>query len=141
MGYSNTFDTNLQFQYNSSTLQIHHPTSGHCLDDGGNHFSAELFFTTCDSASINQQFIFTTDNQILNPNWPKNPLCFDGSGNAVYGNEGLIGSGFYFPQPALILSPCDTSVKSQIFHIFLICPPGALFCRYVDGPSTDSSLT
>ena len=119
MGFGSIFDTNQQFQYNSSTLQIHHPQSGLCLDDGGNEvqgmnsLSAVLSFTTCDSASINQQFVFTSDQQILNPNWPNYQVCLYGNGNNLY-----------YGIRELILWPCDTSDTNQLFNIVLICPPG-----------------
>ena len=118
MGLGSPFDTNQQFQYNSSTLQIHHPQSGLCLDDGGNEvqgmnsLSAVLSFTTCDSASINQQFVFTTDDHIFNPNWPNYQVCLYGSGNTYYGTL------------ELILWRCSTSDTNQLFNIVLICPPG-----------------
>ena len=70
MGYGSIFDTNQQLKYLSATMQIYHPASGLCLDDGGKEtlgtssYSTVLSFEPCDSSSINQQFIFTTGNQI-----------------------------------------------------------------------------
>ena len=111
-------DTNLHLQYLASSVQIYHPTSGLCLDDGGNEvlgtssLSAVLSFTACDSTSINQQFIFTTGNQIYNPTWPNNQVCLDGNGNPYNGYQ------------ELILWGCSPSDSNQIFNIVLICPTG-----------------
>ena len=121
MGTGSSYDTDQQFQYLSSTLQIYHPTSGLCLDDGGNEtlgtssLSAVLSFTTCNSSSINQQFIFTTGNQIYNPNWPNNQVCLNGNGISYNGDQ------------ELILWGCSNN-GDEIFNIVLICPTGS---RYV----------
>ena len=118
MGRGSSSYTDQQFQYLSSTMQIYHPTSGLCLDDGGyetqgtSSYSAVLSFTTCDSSSINQQFIFTTGNQIYNPNWPNNQVCLNGNGNSYNGNQ------------ELILWGCDPSDSNEIFNLVLVCPPG-----------------
>ena len=119
MGTGGTFDTDQQFQYLASSMQIYHPTSGLCLDDGGNEvlgtssLSAVLSFTACDSTSINQQFIFTTGNQIYNPNWPNNQVCLNGHGN--YNND-------HYQE--LILWDCSATNPDEIFNIVLICPTG-----------------
>ena len=111
-------DTAQQFQYLASSMQIYHPTSGLCLDDGGNEvqgatsYSTSLSFTTCDSTSINQQFIFTTGNQIYNPNWPNNQVCLNGNGNQHQGFQ------------ELILWGCTTTDSNEIFNIVPICPKG-----------------
>ena len=121
MGTGGMFDTSQQFQYLNSSMQIKHPASGLCLDDGGNeiHGTSSLLavvsFKKCDVTSINQQFIFTTGNQIYNPNWPNNQVCLDGDGNA--NSEGF---------QELILWGCSPSDSNQIFNISLICPAGTV---------------
>ena len=69
-------------------------------------------FTTCDSSSINQQFIITTNYQIYNPNWPNNQVCLNGNGSSYHGNQ------------ELILWGCDPSDSNEIFNLVLVCPPG-----------------
>ena len=114
----NTSDYNLYLKYFPSTMQIYHPASGLCLDDGGNEakgtssLSAVVSFKTCNSTSINQQFIFTTGNQIYNPNWPNNQVCLNGNGGSYNGFQ------------ELILWGCSPSNSDEIFNIVLICPPG-----------------
>ena len=111
-------DANLHMKYLPS-LQIYNPTNNLCLDDGGKEvlgtssLSAVVAFKPCDSSSINQQFIFTTGNQILNPNWPNNQVCLDGNGNTYQGYR------------ELILWGCKPSDANQLFSIVLICPTGA----------------
>ena len=132
MGTGSILDTDQQFQYLSSTMQIYHPTSGLCLDDGGyetqgtTSYSAYLSFTTCNSNSINQQFIITTNYQIYNPNWPNNRVCFNGNGNYYP----ITYSYFYyydwfFPSyQELILWNCDPNDSNEKFNVVLICSPG-----------------
>ena len=121
MGTGGTFDTDQQFKYLSSTMQIYHPASGLCLDDGGyetlgtSSYSAVLSFKACDSSSINQQFIITTGHQIYNPNWPNNQVCLNGNGISYNGDQ------------ELILWGCSNN-GDEIFNIVLICPTGS---RYV----------
>ncbi len=121
MGTGSSYDTDQQFQYLSSTMQIYSPSKNLCLDDGGKEtlgtssLSAVLSFTTCNSSSINQQFIFTTGNQIYNPNWPNNQVCLNGNGNSYNGDQ------------ELILWGCSNN-GDEIFNIVIICPTGS---RYV----------
>ena len=118
MGYGSIFDTNQQLKYLAATMQIYHPTSGLCLDDGGKEtlgtssYSTVLSFKPCDSSSINQQFIFTTGNKIYNPNWPNNQVCLNGNGNKHNAFQ------------ELILWFCSPSDSNEIFNVVLICPPG-----------------
>ena len=130
MGDGSILDTNQQFQYLSSTLQIFHPTSGLCLDDGGNEaqgtssYSAVLSFTTCNSNSINQQFIITTNYQIYNPNWPNNQVCLNGNGEYY---PFFYGYFYGYSSPSyqeLILWNCDPNDSNEKFNIVLICSPG-----------------
>ena len=130
MGTGGTFDTDQQFKYLSSTMHIYHPASGLCLDDGGyetlgtSSYSAVLSFkASCDSSSINQQFIITTGHQIYNPNWPNNQVCLNGNGNA--------NSDHY---QELILWGCSPSDSNEIFNIVLVCPTGA-FIQPISGYS------
>ena len=125
MGNGSLLDTNQQFQYLASTMQIYHPTSGLCLDDGGNEiqgtssYAAILSFTACDSNSINQQFIFTTGNQIYNPNWPNNQVCLNGNGHD------FTFDGYTFPYQELILWYCDPNDTNERFNVILVCNPGS----------------
>ena len=111
-------DTSMQFQYLSSTLQIYHPTSDFCLDDGGNEvlgpnsLSAVVSFKACNSSSTNQQFIITTGNQIYNPNWPNNQVCLNGNGNDYNGFQ------------ELILWSCSPTDSNEIFNIVPVCARG-----------------
>ena len=124
LGYGSILDYDQQLKYLSSTMQIYHPASGLCLDDGGNEVlgpsvvSTPLSFTSCDSSSINQQFIFTTGKQIYNPNWPNNQICLNWAGNQFPDSS----SDPYYQE--LILWYCEPSNWFESFNIVLICPPG-----------------
>ena len=117
MGTGSVLDADQQLQYLSSTMQIYHPASGLCLDDGGKEvlgsrsLAAYLSFAPCDSSSINQQFIFTTNYQIYNPNWPNNQVCLFGAGNTYNG------------YPELLLWDCEAD-ESKMFNFILVCAPG-----------------
>ena len=117
MGTASILDTNQQLKYLSSTMQIYNPSKNLCLDDGGSEtqgvtsLSAVVSFTTCDSNSINQQFIFTTGNQIYNPNWPNNQVCLNGDG---LNNQDLR------------LWACNPSDSNEMFNAILICPAGII---------------
>ena len=120
MSRTSTLDTNQQFLYLPSSLQIYNPSRNLCLDDGGKEALITTFtdteglsFRPCDSSSANQQFIFTTNDQIYNPNWPNNQVCLNGNGD-----------GYRFFQRELILSTCNSSDSDEIFRIVLICPKG-----------------
>ena len=131
MGKATILDSDQQFQYLSSTMQIYNPTKNLCLDDGGNEvlgtrsLSAVLSFKPCDSTSINQQFIVTTGGLIYNPNWPNNQVCFDGNGNDNNGYQELMLWGY------------TASDSNQIFNIIPICPAGDL----ADSSYTEKYLT
>ena len=123
-GPGDLLDPDQQFQYLASTLQIYNPANNLCLDDGGNELldltsqgpSAIVSFKDCDSSSINQQFIFTTGNQIINPNWPNPSNCLNGGGMNPNSYQ------------ALILWSCIPSLSNQIFNIIPICSPGSSNC-------------
>ena len=107
------FVTDQQFQYLSSTLQVYSPSRNLCLDDEGSETTGSfLSFKACNSTSANQQFIFTTGNQIYNPNWPNNQVCLNGNGIHHNGYQ------------QLILSICKPYYLDEIFNIVLMCPPG-----------------
>ena len=114
MGRNSTLDPNQQLQYLSSTLQIYNPSNNLCLDDGGNEvlgtssLAAILSFKPCNSSIINQQFNFTTGNQIYNPNWPNNQVCLNGNGDGYNGYQ------------ELILWGCSPSNYDEIFSIVVV---------------------
>ena len=129
----NALNTYQQFQYLSSTMQIYNPALNLCLDDQGvetlgtSSYSAYLSFGYCDSTSINQQFIITTNNQIYNPNWPNNQVCINGNGNFYYiATPTSTGqSNVYFGLYEAIYWGCSTSDSNEMFNVILVCPPGA----------------
>ena len=119
VAFGNALDTHQQFQYLSSTMQIYNPAMDLCLDDQGfatlgtSSYSAYLSFLHCDSTSINQQFIITTNNQIYNPNWPNNQVCINGNGYL-----------YEVQYQMAILWDCVTSDANEIFNVILVCPAG-----------------
>ena len=131
VAFGNALDTHQQFQYLSSTMQIYNPALNLCLDDQGfetlgtSSYSAYLSFLHCDSTSINQQFIITTNNQIYNPNWPNNQVCINGNGYsfdfALLTSTGQSYVGFN----EAIYWGCSTSDSNEMFNVILVCPPGA----------------
>ena len=107
-------------EYNATTMQIYHPLTGLCLQDQGmdenGQSNSGIYFQTCDPSSYNQQFIFTADNQIYNPNWPNNQLCLNANGNEV--------SVHNVQWPTLYLGDCSDTNTDEIFNILLYCPAG-----------------
>lgn len=133
MRSENLEDTDQQFVYISSTMQIHSPVKNLCLDDGGREtlgltsYGTVFTFSPCVSNNINQQFVFTTNNQIVNPNWPNNKLCLNGNGNEfVAWQKGNIFSFFSVPVAyrELIQWGCSSADSNEVFNIILLCPPG-----------------
>ena len=119
-GAANYIDA-VKLHYDNSTLQIRSLALDLCLDDGGNealggrNYSAVITFKPCDAQSINQQFILNNLNQILNPNWPNNNVCF-----RAYGNQ----YGTYNP---LMLWECGIGNSLEIFSVIYFYCPGISF--------------
>ena len=121
----NAADHQHNFQYIDWSLQIKSVETGLCLDDGGHEdlwgvsTDATFTFTSCDSTNINQQFVFTSNKQIYNPNWPNNNLCLNGNGQPLGGNL------------ALLTWICLPTNNDEIFDFF--CPAGNISIYDLNG--------
>ena len=112
MGGASILETDQQFKYLSSTLQIYNPGRNLCLDAFPR--APDLSFSRCHPNS-SQQFVITTGNRIYNLGFSIQ-VCVSGIDYmySVY-NEG---------NAELILWSCTPSDSIEILDIILICPPG-----------------